>query len=186
MAGKRITGGFASLAAARSSAGAAISLLSCRRDQWRIVRVQSSQRRASSRQRCVHGTVAFLAAPPPSRAARSPRPMPSTSGSRAGCASAARTSSARYGCDPRRLYEIWEGDALSRQPRARRSELFRERYPGLARPHRSRPAPAHFRGTTHPDQLTLFSTELPASFAPGDFPRNAMRTFFEHPLDRPP
>jgi len=37
---------------------------------------------------------------------------------------------ARYGCDPRRLYEIWEG---ARFPKSRDKalELFRERHPGL-------------------------------------------------------
>jgi hypothetical protein len=36
----------------------------------------------------------------------------------------------RYGCDPRRLYEVWEG---SRFPASRDKalELFRERYPAL-------------------------------------------------------
>jgi hypothetical protein len=37
----------------------------------------------------------------------------------------------RYGCDPRRLYEIWDG---SRFPNSREQALalFAERYPGLA------------------------------------------------------
>lgn len=37
---------------------------------------------------------------------------------------------ARYGCDPRRIYEIWEG---RRFPAAREKalKLFEERYPGL-------------------------------------------------------
>lgn len=37
---------------------------------------------------------------------------------------------ARYGCDPRRLYEIWWGE---RYPAAREkaASTFRERYPGL-------------------------------------------------------
>jgi len=60
----------------------------------------------------------------------------------------------RYGCDPRRLYEIWEGlrhPAAGEKARA----LFAERYPGLAErvdfgPHRRQPRSAH------PDQLALF------------------------------
>ena len=60
----------------------------------------------------------------------------------------------RYGCDPRRLYEIWEGQ---RFPGAREKAwcMFQERYPGLTdrvdpSPHRRIP-----RGR-HPDQLALF------------------------------
>src|SRR6185295_6384401 len=37
---------------------------------------------------------------------------------------------ARYGCDPRRLYEIWEETRFPGS-RAKAKELFRERYPGL-------------------------------------------------------
>jgi hypothetical protein len=37
---------------------------------------------------------------------------------------------ARYGCDPRRLYEIWEGLRFSGS-RAKAQALFAERYPGL-------------------------------------------------------
>jgi hypothetical protein len=37
---------------------------------------------------------------------------------------------ARYGCDPRRLYEIWWEERFVGS-RARASEVFRERYPGL-------------------------------------------------------
>ena len=36
----------------------------------------------------------------------------------------------RYGCDPRRLYEIWEEKRFAGS-RAKALELFRERYPGL-------------------------------------------------------
>jgi hypothetical protein len=60
----------------------------------------------------------------------------------------------RYGCDPRRLYEIWEG---TRHPGARDKAyaLFRERYASLIDrvdfgPHR------RITRATHPDQLTLF------------------------------
>src|SRR5690606_24296948 len=60
----------------------------------------------------------------------------------------------RYQCDPRRLYEIWEGQ---RFPAAREKawQIFQERYPGLVDRvnlglHRRMP-----RGR-HPDQLELF------------------------------
>ena len=36
----------------------------------------------------------------------------------------------RYGCDPRRLYEIWEEQRFAGS-RAKAMTLFRERYPGL-------------------------------------------------------
>jgi hypothetical protein len=60
----------------------------------------------------------------------------------------------RYGCDPRRLYEIWE-EARFPGARAMAEELFAARYPFLVGridfgPHRRFP-----RGY-HPDQLTLF------------------------------
>jgi hypothetical protein len=38
---------------------------------------------------------------------------------------------ARYGCDPRRLYEIWE-EARFAGSRAKAAALFEERYPFLA------------------------------------------------------
>ncbi|MCL4766183.1 MAG: hypothetical protein KJZ80_08120 [Hyphomicrobiaceae bacterium] len=60
----------------------------------------------------------------------------------------------RYRCDPRRLYEIWEG---ARFPAARDKAwaVFQSRYPALidridAGPHRRIPR------TSHPDQLALF------------------------------
>jgi hypothetical protein len=61
---------------------------------------------------------------------------------------------ARYGCDPRRLYEIWE-EARFVGSRAKALELFRERYPGLIDrvdygPHR------RVSRKIGPDQLTLF------------------------------
>ncbi len=37
----------------------------------------------------------------------------------------------RYGCDPRRLYEIWEGTRFPGS-RAKALALFEERHPGLA------------------------------------------------------
>ena len=36
----------------------------------------------------------------------------------------------RYGCDPRRLYEVWEGTRFPGS-RDKALELFRERHPGL-------------------------------------------------------
>ena len=61
---------------------------------------------------------------------------------------------ARYGCDPRRLYEVWEE---SRFPgaRAKAIAIFQDRYPGLVdRIDYGR----HQRisRTVHPDQLCLF------------------------------
>ena len=61
---------------------------------------------------------------------------------------------ARYGCDPRRLYEIWEESRFP-DARAKAIELFRERHPGLVDRidygrHRRIPRAAH------PDQLRLF------------------------------
>lgn len=60
----------------------------------------------------------------------------------------------RYGCDPRRLYEVWEE---TRFPGSRKRALteFQARFPGLKEridpgPHRRIPA------TVHPDQLSLF------------------------------
>lgn len=61
---------------------------------------------------------------------------------------------ARYGCDPRRLYEIWQEERFAGS-RGKAIALFSERYPGLidridyGRHQRiSRAA--------HPDQLSLF------------------------------
>jgi len=62
---------------------------------------------------------------------------------------------ARYGCDPRRLYEIWEE---ARFPGTRAKALLRlqEAYPAMTT--RIDPG-AHRRipRSPHPDQLTLFS-----------------------------
>jgi hypothetical protein len=60
----------------------------------------------------------------------------------------------RYGCDPRRLYEIWE-EARFAGARAKALEAFAARYPTLADrvdfgPHR------RFSRAPHPDQLALF------------------------------
>ncbi|MDX2203522.1 MAG: hypothetical protein NW223_12295 [Hyphomicrobiaceae bacterium] len=38
---------------------------------------------------------------------------------------------ARYDCDPRRLYEIWQGERFAGS-REKALALFNERYPGLA------------------------------------------------------
>ena len=60
----------------------------------------------------------------------------------------------RYGCDPRRLYEIWE-EARFPGARAKAIEIFRARHPGLVdRIDYGR----HQRisRTVHPDQLALF------------------------------
>lgn len=61
---------------------------------------------------------------------------------------------ARYGCDPRRLYEIWEETRFPGS-RARALELFKQRYPTLEDrvdlgPHR------RISRASHPDQLGLF------------------------------
>ena len=56
--------------------------------------------------------------------------MPSTSGSRAGCSIRRKDLLIRYGCDPRRLYEIWEEKRFAGS-RDKALKLFQERYPGL-------------------------------------------------------
>lgn len=61
----------------------------------------------------------------------------------------------RYACDPRRLYEIWEGVRFPRS-RERAMAEFDRRFPGLsdrvdASLHRRLPL-----RSTHPDQLSLF------------------------------
>lgn len=60
----------------------------------------------------------------------------------------------RYGCDPRRLYEIWE-EAKFPGAREKALEAFRARYPTLIDridfgPHQ------RIARTAHLDQLTLF------------------------------
>lgn len=64
----------------------------------------------------------------------------------------------RYGCDPRRLYEIWQEE---RFPGSRSKALaeFRARYPTLS--DRIDPGP-HLRipRTAHPDQLWLFDAPM--------------------------
>jgi hypothetical protein len=66
---------------------------------------------------------------------------------------------ARYGCDPRRIYEVWEGTRLPAS-RALALERLRAEYPGLAASvdssrHRRIP-----RGR-HPGQLELFDPRPP-------------------------
>ena len=61
---------------------------------------------------------------------------------------------AKYGCDPRRLYEIWEEKTFPGS-RQRALATFRERHPTLVDrvdlgPHRS------VSRAAHPDQLALF------------------------------
>lgn len=61
---------------------------------------------------------------------------------------------ARYGCDPRRIYEIWE-EVRFPGARAKAIAIFRERHPGLVdRIDYGR----HQRvsRSSHPDQLSLF------------------------------
>ena len=60
----------------------------------------------------------------------------------------------RHGCDPRRLYEIWEETRFAGS-RKKALELFRKRYPGLEE--RINPV-THERisKAAHPDQLKLF------------------------------
>jgi hypothetical protein len=60
----------------------------------------------------------------------------------------------RYGCDPRRLYEIWEGERFA-GARAKALEIFQTRYPGLMDrvdfgPHQRLPR------DQHQGQLSLF------------------------------
>ena len=61
---------------------------------------------------------------------------------------------ARYGCDPRRLYEIWEGVRFPGS-RAKALERLRESYPTMV--DRIDPG-THTRipRAPHPDQLALF------------------------------
>jgi hypothetical protein len=60
----------------------------------------------------------------------------------------------RYGCDPRRLYEIWQEDRFAGS-RDKALEAFRTRFPGLT--DRIDPGP-HQRipKSPHPNQLGLF------------------------------
>jgi hypothetical protein len=69
----------------------------------------------------------------------------------------------RYGCDPRRLYEIWEGLRFA-GARAKALEVFAVRFPSLLErvdfgPHRRIPR------APHPDQLALFEEGTPPDFS---------------------
>jgi hypothetical protein len=59
----------------------------------------------------------------------------------------------RYGCDPRRLYEIWEETRFP-GARAQAEEVFSARYPSLVGRIDFGPHRRIARGS-HPDQLTL-------------------------------
>lgn len=60
----------------------------------------------------------------------------------------------RYGCDPRRLYEIWQEDRFAGS-RDKAMKLFEARFPGLA--DRIDPGPhRRISRAIHPDQLALF------------------------------
>lgn len=60
----------------------------------------------------------------------------------------------RYGCDPRRLYEIWQEQRFAGS-RAKALEVFLKRFPQLA--DRIDPGPhVPVPRTAHPDQLRLF------------------------------
>ena len=61
----------------------------------------------------------------------------------------------RYACDPRRLYEVWEG-ARFPAARAKALEVFETRYPSLLDRVDFGPHRRHVR-TPHPDQLSMFS-----------------------------
>jgi hypothetical protein len=60
----------------------------------------------------------------------------------------------RYGCDPRRLYEIW-GEERFAGARKKALELFAARYPGLLDRVDFGPHARHVRAP-HPDQLAMF------------------------------
>jgi hypothetical protein len=60
----------------------------------------------------------------------------------------------RYACDPRRLYEIWEGVRFA-GAREKALELFLARYPSLA-DRVDFGAHRRIARSPHPDQLALF------------------------------
>lgn len=62
---------------------------------------------------------------------------------------------ARYRCDPRRLYEIWEESRFAGS-RAKALERLGETHPGLL-PRIDPGAHRRIPRTPHPDQLALFS-----------------------------
>jgi hypothetical protein len=62
----------------------------------------------------------------------------------------------RYGCDPRRLYEVWQEERFPGS-RSKALALFVERFPDLA--DRIDPGPHQpLSKAAHPDQLSLFDT----------------------------
>lgn len=68
----------------------------------------------------------------------------------------------RYACDPRRLYEIWQGDRFP-ESRERALKVFKQRYPTLLDRidfgnHKRFP-----RAAKSPDQLALFDADPPAN-----------------------
>lgn len=69
----------------------------------------------------------------------------------------------RYGCDPRRLYEIWQEERFAGS-RAKALDAFASRFPWLT--DRIDPGP-HVRipRAPHPDQLTFFDMLPPQSDA---------------------
>jgi hypothetical protein len=60
----------------------------------------------------------------------------------------------RYGCDPRRLYEIWAGERFAGS-REKALDVFSQRYAGLIDRVDFGPHERHSR-TAHPDQLSMF------------------------------
>ncbi len=60
----------------------------------------------------------------------------------------------RYGCDPRRLYEIWEGERFA-GARAKALDVFEKRYPGLM-DRVDFGAHQRFPRDSHEGQLSLF------------------------------
>jgi hypothetical protein len=61
----------------------------------------------------------------------------------------------RYGCDPRRLYEVWEGVRFP-QSRAKALAEFEHRFPGLMDRVDSSLHKRLALRSAHPDQLELF------------------------------
>lgn len=60
----------------------------------------------------------------------------------------------RYGCDPRRLYEIWQEERFPGS-RGKALDVFRARFPTLA--NRIDPGPhSRISKAVHPDQMRLF------------------------------
>jgi hypothetical protein len=60
----------------------------------------------------------------------------------------------RYGCDPRRLYEIWQEERFPGS-RSKALDVFRARFPTLA-PRIDAGPHTRISKAVHPDQLRLF------------------------------